>query len=218
MLCSIFFCNVKPILLPIIFALLIVSILAGIEWSKHAFHLNSEITRKIAHTLTAGISVFTPYYLPSVEIVILSGGFALFLLFTRHRHTLSSIHQVSRRTQGAELLPVGIGLAALTLLPAHVLAFQFGVLVLAGADSLAYLIGTTYGHHPLPLPKISKTWEGVATFVIVTFFTVLLLGKSLTPAVGSGIMLLTLLELLSPRGLDNLFLAPGAGIIWLFIF
>src|SRR5207248_7195384 len=85
-------------------------IFAGTELC-HRRGVAAESTRRAAHAAGAGGAALAQLLLTLPEMVVLAAGFTAFLVGTRALGRLRSIHGVTRRTLGAQLLPVGLLLA-----------------------------------------------------------------------------------------------------------
>ncbi|MDD4989586.1 MAG: hypothetical protein PHV42_04150, partial [Candidatus Pacebacteria bacterium] len=149
-------------------------------------------------------------FLTRRELIVLSVLFVGIIFATKTFGLFESIHGVSRKTWGEIYFPLSLGLLALFFLPEHILSAQFGVLVLGFSDALASIVGIEYGVHGMRIFGHKKSVEGSLTFFVTT--TVLIFAF-LTPAsflfIVSAILiafLLTLVELFSINGLDNLLL------------
>jgi phytol kinase len=178
-----------------------------LEVLKNKTNIQSEYTRKIAHVISGVIVYFLPYWLNRNEIIALAIFFTLFLLVTRHLGFFSSIHKVERKTLGEVYFPLGIGLLALYSLPHNLIGFQFGILILALADTAGGLIGSLLGKHKF---LHNKSWEGTLAFFITSFLIYLVF--IFIPGNGSiytGLiicLILTVIESVLALGLDNLLL------------
>jgi dolichol kinase len=187
------------------------------RWTK----TKHELTRKIAHIFSGIIIFFLPNFLTAYEIVSLAIVFSILLGISKYFGLLSSIHKVDRKTLGEVYFPLGIGISAFLFLPSHVLAFQFGVLILTFADSFAGIIGESFGKHKIAFLTNKKSLEGTFAFFITTFLIIFFFQYSqpsffLLPALTTTI-LLTLIEILLSTGLDNLFLPILATYIFIII-
>ncbi len=181
-----------------------------IEILQRWIKIKHELTRKLAHIFSGVIILFLPNFLSAEEIVLLAVVFAVFLCISKYFGLLSSIHKIDRKTLGEVYFPLGIGISAFFFLPSHVLAFQFGILVLTFADSLAGIIGETFGNHRIAFLANKKSLEGTSAFFITTFLIIYFLefpqpSFLFLPALTTTI-LLTSVEVLLFAGLDNLFL------------
>jgi phytol kinase len=196
-----------------IFLLLPSVLIVGVELSKRAFSLSTNLTRKIAHIGGSLIACATPIFLSKEIIVSLCLLFAILIFLSRSTKYLSSIHAVDRKTYGDVFLPLGEALAAMVFLPHNVAAFQFGVLVMGISDAMAGIVGERYGTHPLHFFRSNKTLEGAATFFVCTLFISLFFSSRLSGLLFPVALLLTLLELGLIYGLDNLVLPISAGFL-----
>ncbi len=171
---------------------------------KHA------LTRKIAHMFSGIIVFFLPYFLSSKEIIILGLVFSALLGISKYLDLLPSIHKIDRKTLGEVYYPLGIATSAFFFLPNDVLAFQFGVLVLAFSDSLAGIVGDALGKHRISLLKNNKSLEGSSIFFLTTLLISIFISLKLKTAHLEPLLvvstLITLVELVLLFGLDNLLL------------
>ena len=202
------------ILISLVFLVLFVFL----ELLKNQVRIQSEYTRKMAHVVSGVIIYFLPSLLSRNEIVGLAIFFTFFLLFTRYFGLFSSIHKVERKTLGEVYFPLGAGLSAFYFLPNNLIAFQFGILILALADTAGGLVGSIFGKHKF---LKNKTWEGTSTFFITSFLIYIIF--ILIPEHGTiykGLLIsliLTTVESVLFLGLDNLFLPIVAAFLLNFL-
>lgn len=172
--------------------------------------VRSEFLRKFIH-LTSGVAFYAlSFYATKVEIIIVAAIFAVFAYVTRRSHFLQRAHGVDRQTRGAVLFPIGVGLAAFFTLPEHIASYQFGVLTLAFADTVATIFGHTHGIRPLFTLETKKTFEGAVAFfaatIVVAFIFPVEFGALGILRIALVAFILTVIEGVSSRGADNLFL------------
>ena len=168
-----------------------------------------EYTRKIAHSLSTLLCLSVPFCFSSYWYALLFVvGAVLILAIGRKKQRLKSIHAVGRKTYGAYLLPVSIGITYyLSLLLHNNLFFVLPVVILAISDSLACCFGQICKSKVL---KSGKTLIGTLAFFLSTLVicTVILFHQSIgikMAAIAFGISLIvTVVELMSPNGSDNL--------------
>jgi phytol kinase len=168
-----------------------------------------EYTRKLAHCFSCLLSLLIPvffcshWYISGLVIIAFS------MLYTGYRKQLfASINSVSRKTCGAYLLPVSIGITYYISLFLHnSLFFILPVVVLAISDPLACCFGKKYGSKIL---KSGKTAMGTLIFFLSSFIICSLVLwyqstgiKTITVALGVSIIA-SGIELLSPNGSDNI--------------
>ena len=180
--------------------------------------IRHDLTRKFAHILSGTVVFFLPYFLNAREIIILAVTFAILLWISKYLGLLASIHKVNRKTLGEVFFPLGIGISAFFFLPHDLLAFQFGVLVLAFSDALAGIIGESFGKHKIFFLKSTKSMEGSVVFFFATLILVMAMYSqrtltSILPMTVSS-LLLTLIEMMLIGGLDNLLLPVVASYIF----
>ncbi|MEK7413043.1 MAG: hypothetical protein AAB263_06985 [Planctomycetota bacterium] len=130
-----------------------------------------------------------------------------------------SLHDVERASWGEFCFPIAAALSW-SVVPGDWMRFSLPILVLAVADAVAALIGSTYGRLHYGSANARKSWEGSVAFAFTAFLVVhipLLLGtpigraESLLIAVNVALMLM-LVEALAWEGFDNLFI-PVAGML-----
>jgi len=175
-----------------------------------------ETTRRLVHVTGAGTAALFPLYLGLPDVVVLAVVFALFLGWTRLRHSLQSVHAVSRPTIGAVVFPIGLLLAAVVLWP-HPAAFSFAALMLAGPDAAAGIVGTRFASPTWRVAGGEKSVLGSLTFFVVAFA----LGLAFALATGSEAiagaaavaLAVTAVEAVLGYGLDNLFIPTVAGLL-----
>ena len=181
-----------------------------------------EFTRKIAHSLSTLLCLSVPVYFSShwYALLFVIGSF-LVLFFGKRKHFLRSIHFVKRKTYGAFLLPISIGIAYyVSVWQQNDVFFILPIFVLAISDPLACYFGTTYKSKIL---ISNKTVIGTLAFFFSTLIicTVILLYQSAdfrTIYIALFIsVIVSCVELLSRNGSDNLTI-PLSVIVSLIVF
>jgi dolichol kinase len=175
----------------------------------HKKGLPVEHTRKIAHTLSTLLCLSVPVLFSSYwyAILIVTGSLSTLYIGNR-KQLLNSIHSVNRRTYGAYLLPVSIGITYyISQYLQNNLFFVLPVIILAISDPLACYFGKKYKSKVL---KSGKTIIGTLAFFLSTLIicSAILLYFSVgikIPGIALCISLLVSgVELISPNGSDNL--------------
>jgi phytol kinase len=189
--------------------------------------LAAEDARKLVHVVLGLCVAGFPWIFTERWPVLALAGLAVAALVALRsvpalrRRLGAALHDVSRDSWGELCFPIAAALLW-CLAPGDPLRFSIPMLVLAAADAAAALIGVRYGHTALASPAGRKSWEGAAAFAITAYLAVhapLLLLSGLPPerclliAACFGV-LMTAVEAVSWRGLDNLFI-PLVG--WLLI-
>lgn len=203
----------NPILAFTALSLSALALLASCEVIRRLFGATNEMTRKTAHFGGAAIALVAPLLLPKAGVVLLGLTFAALLLVTKRTALLDSVHKADRVTLGEVFLPLGVSSAALLFLPDRLGHYLFGMLIMGLADGLAGIIGKRWGRHRLVLFGIRKTWEGTLTFFMSTALIVSLVTPLTLGPLALVCLLLTVVEFVSVRGLDNLTLPIAAGIL-----
>jgi len=205
--------------------LLATMILLGSERAE--ISLQPEIRRKLMHISMGMLALSFPWiFSQSYHVWLLATLATLALLTVRCTRLLKvriggAIYTICRKSYGELCFPVAIA-TLYSLADGQLLLYMIPLLILTFADSLAALVGVYYGRHRYQSPDGSKTLEGsFAMFIVsmgcvivplsisssMTFETILLIAFNLA-------MVITLVEAVSWRGLDN-FMIPVAGIFLL---
>ncbi|HET6746805.1 MAG TPA: hypothetical protein VFH06_01725 [Candidatus Saccharimonadales bacterium] len=193
----------------LITAFYFLTLFIGIEYIARKTAVVTEVSRKLAHILAGISAAFLPLVLPYPSIALLAGVFLIVMMISRKLHVFTSIHDVTRRSYGELFFPIVIGGMAL-IFPQNIL-YMYGVLVMALADGLAGLLGTFYGRATYSLGRAQKSYLGSGVFFLVCVG----IGWVMTPQESVIIIaiILTCVEAVSSKGLDNLLLPPIAAIL-----
>jgi phytol kinase len=198
-----------------------VMLLLVLSVSKRA-GISPEVLRKLAHIGTGLLALTFPWVFSSVVPVFVVCGLALLLLaivsaIPKARAKLgSSLYCVGRDSHGEFYFPIAVAVL-FALARGDKLLYLIPLLVLTLADAVAAILGTVYGRVPYQGIGGSKSVEGSVAFFTVAFFAVHVplllfssLGREQTLLVAVDIALVvTLLEAVSWRGLDNLIIPLG---------
>lgn len=149
-----------------VFFLLVLS-----EYLWRAQHVRGEVGRKLVHVTVGMFVAFWPYFMTWQEIRVMCLAFFVVVFISQKLNTFRAIHEVSRKTHGELLFPVGILLTSfLSLSP---LMFTVAVLHLALADGFAAIIGTLYGRHrQYKVFNYKKSYIGSFTFWFISFLLI----------------------------------------------
>ena len=168
-----------------------------------------EYTRKIAHSMSALLCLSVPVYFSSHWYALLFVVGSFFILYIgKRKQFLHSIHSVERKTYGAFLLPVSIGISYyVSVFQQDNLFFILPIFILAISDPLACYFGTTYKSKVL---ISNKTAIGTLAFFLSTLIigtTILLYKTTEFKSLGIALCISVIvsgIELISPNGSDNL--------------
>lgn len=187
----------------------IVSVLV-VEFIKRSNYLESNDTRRLIHVVAAIINFFAPVYALKIEIILINLGFLGLFLLLQKKKSLASLYGVSRTTYGDIFFLLGIIVSAFVFLPQNIIFYQFGILVMGISDPIASFIGQKFGKKLL-LNK--KTIEGSIAFFLSTIILGLWFFPSFIASVIVISIILTVIEMSSPYGLDNFTLPISASIL-----
>ncbi len=179
--------------------------------------IKAEHTRKFTHVGSGAVIFFTPWLLSSVwSVGVLCGGFAVILTLSDKLGLLKSVHGVQRRTLGVYIYPVAV-FTTYVLAAGDAMLFQVAILVLALSDTVAALVGQRVGQVRYRVGDSTRSLEGSAAFLALTFLLVMVSLVAAGRGVWPDMLLVTLLvallatavESISLMGMDNL-LVPYA--------
>ncbi len=207
-------------------ALVMLALLAACKRSLK----DSEALRKLAHIGTGALAILFPWLFSSLLPVVAVCGLSLLLLlaiatvpYLRTRLG-GSMYAVDRVSFGEFYFPVSVAIL-FWLAQGDKLLYVVPLLVLTFADAAAAILGTTYGRVAYSGAGGKKSVEGSAVFFTIAFFAVHVpllvysqLSRPQTLLVAVDIALVvTLLEAIAWRGLDNIFI-PLGGFLLLHIY
>lgn len=193
------------------------AVFAIAELWKHLEDPPAEWTRKFVHFFGGLIAATLPWVLQSVwTVVALALGFLALIWGSRRLGLLDSVHGVDRSSQGGIYFPLAI---LFVFLVGHdrPTFYLISILALVVSDTLAALVGTTYGRQAYDVETDRRSLEGSVVFLFTTFLLThlpLLLMTGLDPMASVLIsiqvaIIVTQFEAISLRGTDN-FLVPIA--------
>jgi phytol kinase len=178
-----------------------------------------ESTRKLVHLGGGVVSLSLAYVLESHwSVLILCILFSTIIIYSKRKGLLQSVHGVQRKSSGGVYFPIAVYLTFLISSALKAQHFYFiTILVLSVSDTLAALVGKTYGFKLYHVEKETRSLEGSIFFFLSTFILVHLglllltqIGRFESVLVGLLIaILVTAFESVSLGGADNLFIPLG---------
>ena len=200
------------------------------EFAHKRWSINPEYTRKFAHMLSCLSSLILIFTITSHWYILFLGSiFFLILFIGRRQGYFNSIDSVSRKTMGSYILPVAIYCVFyLASTSNSLLIFVLPVLILGISDPLAGLFGVYYKAETRNVVfqgyDFEKTFLGSFVFFssafLVSGVTLYFFDFELPKILFLSIVLAgltTLIELVTPYGLDNLSVPVFAAILLLWI-
>jgi len=190
------------------------ALFAGVElWSRWRSP-DVEITRKTVHCAGGLIALSFPLLFQSPWTVVLLGLlFAAMLAATKRSGLLRSVQGVERITLGEIVYPVAIATTyLLSSIAGGADIYTLAILILAFSDAAAGVIGKRHGRRLYTVWGERKSVEGSAAFYVTTLLIVatglVIAGDHAVPRAllmaQMAALLLTGVEAISPRGIDNL--------------
>ncbi len=194
---------------------------------QRKFNPDPELMRKLFHVGMGLFALSFPFLIPNrLTAGLLCGATMTLLIALRRVKKLrcsygAVLGSVARRSHGELYFAVGVTVI-FCLAKNEMLLYSIPLLVLTFADAAAALIGEHFGKHRFCVIEGQKSIEGCLAFLTVAtvftyaplvMFTEINVEDARLLSVTLGLVL-TLVEALSWRGLDNLFI-PIAGCLFL---
>jgi dolichol kinase len=182
------------------------------ELWRHRASPPVEWTRKFVHFFGGLIAATFPWaFHYRWTVVGLAGLFTLIIWGSRRLGLLSSVHGVERRSEGGIFYPLAI---LLVFLVGHEqpVFYLIAILALVVSDTMAALLGSSYGRQMYSVETDRRSLEGSAVFFLTTFLIThlpLLLMAGVDPLLSVLIsiqvaIIVTQFEAISLHGSDNL--------------
>lgn len=195
----------------------VVFVVAELLWRLLRMH--TEVTRKVVHIGGGVVVLSVPHLLTSVwSALALAASFAIALGVAQRCHFLPSVHAIDRRSVGAAVFPLAVGVCVLVS-RGELVRFEVPLLALALGDAAAALIGRRFGTLAYAIGRTRRTVEGSAAFVVVVAVVAAVLfciaGVDVPMAVAVAVptaLVLAVVEAISIDGWDNLTI-PVAGLV-----
>jgi dolichol kinase len=178
--------------------------------------IRAEGTRKITHIGGGAVAFLMPYFVSWQETVFFGLFFSLFLIWTKRTGFVNSVHKIKEQSFGAELFPLSLGISAFLFWRLDPAIFQASTLVLGFSDGFAGWLGEKFGRKGFLGSR--KSFLGSSIFFTTAFFTIFFsiflkfgLGYSDLIYLTGIALVLTLIEIFSSAGWDNLFVTVASG-------
>ncbi len=199
------------------------ALLSALSLYQRRFQPDAETVRKIFHVAMGLCALAFPFLIVDVWLGFVIAAMAILVLLAIRTFAVlqkrfgTVCGSVQRRSYGEIYFAAGIAIL-FGLSHDNFLLYAISVLVLTFADAAAALIGVHWGKHFYRSIGGQKSWEGSFSFFVIAtacIYAPLLMASNLGAAAKFLIavtisLLLTLIEALSWRGVDNLFLPLGA--------
>jgi phytol kinase len=196
--------------------------LAAIRFASMRWTLSPEVQRKLAHVTLGLYSLSLPWIFEAKwQVAVLCGVIGTALLALRFTQRLATgwhgmLYSVGRISYGEILFCMSVaGLFAIAMPRIELYLLPLTTLTLA--DAAAALVGVRYGRIRYAIDDQTKSWEGSVIFFLVAWLLALVILILTTSIGGWPLILMTLIiaifaamvEAISWRGLDNLFVPVG---------
>lgn len=186
----------------IVFVLLVLNELWFRKVKKH-----TEMSRKLIHIIVGSFVAFWPYIMSINYIRLISILFLIVVFVSMRFKIFKSIHSVSRDSLGEIYFALSVGL--ITFINSSHLVYTIALLNMSLADGFAALVGTYYGmNRKYKVYGRTKTVLGSLTFFVVALLLILIFIDKTGHTFNLWYVFLagglTLIENISPIGMDNL--------------
>lgn len=188
--------------------LIVFTILVIAEFGAREGWLRNEFGRKFVHITVGSFVAFWPLLLEWSQIIILSLAFIAVIAVSKYLNLFSAIHSVQRPTWGEIYFALTVGILAFVTQDGWI--YMAALLHMSLADGLAAIIGLRYGKRSrYSIFGHVKSAVGSLTFLLSSFtiLTFYMIGAETAlawPLIAVIALGATVLENISPRGLDNL--------------
>jgi len=208
----------------IYYSLLLVGVMLLSEFAYRFLHFNTEWTRKIAHIGSGIIALSYPDVITNHWVVFaLTLSFTFILFFSKKMGLFPSIFSVGRKSYG-ELFFVWSSwlLFWLYQYTGDVIYFYLPFSIVVFADPMAALVGTNFPFKKYSILKNTKSWGGSVAFFITAFllsyyfFSQYGVTKEVFFISLLHGLILTFIEAISGKGLDNLTI-PVVSVIFIYL-
>ena len=201
--------SIFGLLISILYIVIIIAI------STRLTHLPFEFSRTFTHILVMNWWLIATFFIKDYWLAITAP--ILFVIFNTLNVIYNFIPAINTKRRDSNKGPIYYALAVFILTAAtfHTPSFHIvggiGLLVMAYGDGFAALIGQKYGTHTYTIFKGHKTFEGsftmlVVSMIVITTYQYLKLGTVDFIQVFLLSLVATLVEAISPFGIDNLFI------------
>ncbi len=178
---------------------------------RFVFHGSTAFTRKFVHVGVGMWVIGTVLLFSSWQVAIIPPlSFIVLNYISYRRDVFKAIESSDKRNLGTVYFPISFALviALFWAKPAVVVA---GLMPMTWGDAMAAVVGQRWGRHRFSVAGGTKSVEGSAAMFVASFISVLLVllasGMAAGPAAGVTLVVAavaTLVELVTPLGLDNL--------------
>ncbi|MBU2981679.1 hypothetical protein KO498_07600 [Lentibacter algarum] len=200
-------------------------LMAVVRWLAARSDIGSEVQRKLVHIGTGLYALTLPWLFPTRWPVYFLVGLTLLVMLVLRlpgSKLGKTLHSVERQSYGDFLLAISVAVC-LFLAQEQLFLYVLPIAVLTLADAAAALAGSNYGTKFFKVEEGQKSIEGSAVFFTLTLLIAVFCLMLMTPLPPANIIVLslmvagfgTLVEAVSWRGFDNLFLPVGL-LIFLF--
>jgi phytol kinase len=142
------------------------------EQIRKSGKVQPEFTRKLSH-ISAGLLGISFFFIFKEwwAVLVYTGAFSVLLTVAYYKKHLHSIHGVERKTWGAQIFPISVGITYAAQAWLNVPQIYCpAILTLTFADPAASIVGTRWPILKYKLWKSNKSLSGSTSFFLVAFF------------------------------------------------
>ncbi len=195
--------------------------------------LHFEISRKLFHFCAIGLTAYSVFLIDDRTVLIFAAALSVIFTFAAVKFGLfKSIHGQNRKSWGIFFFPLSFLILLIIIPKTSDWIIFLSLLILAISDSIAAIFGTLFAKKYFQLTSDRKSIIGSILFFIVTFIIILTASFQLIPAAAAPIgftnlsvinlflaaftisTILTIVEAISSKGLDNLLVPVFAAFLF----
>jgi phytol kinase len=173
--------------------------------------IQAVVLRKVFHIGIALFFVALSYSVSVSVLMLCAVGMLGIFFFARAFNFFVAVRRAEHVSWGEYFFGVGVLLSALLFLPASHEAFVVSMLILGCTDTCASLVGRRFGRQKYIVCGEVRTLEGSLTAWFVSAGVLYAVGPFSWDTALAGGFVLAVVEAVSVRGSDNLFLPLVAG-------
>lgn len=185
-----------------------------------------EYARKFVHILTASFASTWVFFMTNRQVIALSLLIILIVIIVKQLDLFKSINAIKRTTYGELWFPIGIGISALIFSNPYI--YAIAILHMGVADGFAAIMGVSLKEKAVKFKIFGyyKSIAGSLTFFVISLWIYMAywLGFSAQTYLAlndvqivlfsaSSAIIVTITEMLSPKGSDNIFVPIISGLM-----
>ncbi len=199
-------------------------LMCGELLGRFVLHGSTAFTRKFVHIGVGMWIIGTVLLFKHWQMAVIPPLTFIVINYVAYRYDIfKSIQSADKRNLGTVYFPISFALIIALFWPKHEVVVA-GMMPMVWGDALAAIVGLRWGRHPYVAFGKGKSWEGSAAMFLSSFagvaIVLLAAGNGVAPALGLALItsvVATVLEAITPAGLDNLTVPLGSALLLWFL-